>query len=37
MREARRLDRDELIVRPRRGRRRGGQRKSVIVTDDLGP
>ena len=32
MREARRLDRDELIVKPRRGRRRGGQRKSVLVT-----
>ena len=31
MEEARRLDRGELVARPRRGRRRGG-RKSVLVT-----
>ena len=32
MEEARRLDRRELVARPRRGRRRGGERKSVLVT-----
>ena len=32
MEEARRLDRRELVTRPRRGSRRGGERKSVLVT-----
>ena len=32
MEEARRLDRGELVARTRRGRRRGGERKSVLVT-----